>query len=113
MRTPTTDQLRTAIEVLKNLGERINEHAAHSVIQLPESCLGDQHSARIQARAIEQTSQIDAVAGQLEAWCDELQHEGGNVSPIISRPGHALPLRAEGFPVREAVAVHPQNKHAI
>jgi len=25
--------------------------------------------------------------------------------------GHAVPLRAEGFPVREAVAVNPQNRH--
>jgi len=50
MRTPTTSQLRTAIEVMKNLGERINENAAHSVIQLPESRFGDQHAARIEAR---------------------------------------------------------------
>lgn len=73
MRTPTTGQLRTAIEVLKNLGERINEQAAHSVIQLPESRFADQHAARIEARAIEQTTQINTVVGQLEAWCEELQ----------------------------------------
>ena len=34
MQTPTTSQLRTAIEVLNKLGERLNEHAAHSVIQI-------------------------------------------------------------------------------
>jgi len=75
MKTPTKDQLRTAIEVLKNLGERINEHAAHSVIQLPESRFGDQHAARIEARAIEQSSRIDTVVGQLEAWRNELQQQ--------------------------------------
>jgi hypothetical protein len=29
------------------------------------------------------------------------------------KTGHALPLRAEGFCVREVVAVIPQNNHAI
>ena len=75
MRTPTTSQLRTAIEVLKNLGERINENAAHSVIQLPESRFGDQHVARIEAHAIEQTTQIETVMAQLESWRDELQRQ--------------------------------------
>ena len=75
MRTPTTSQLRTAIEVLKNLGERINENAAHSVIQLPESRFGDQHAGRIEARAIEQTTQIETVMAQLESWRDELQQQ--------------------------------------
>ena len=31
MQTPTTAQLRTAIEVLTKLGERLNFHAEHSV----------------------------------------------------------------------------------
>src|SRR5947208_16929437 len=61
MRTPTTGQLRTAIEVLKNLGERINENAAHSVMQLPESSFDDQHAARITASAIKKTNQIETV----------------------------------------------------
>jgi len=75
MRTPTTVQLRTAIEVLKKLGERINENAAHSVIQLPESRFGDQHAGRIEARAIEQTTQIETVMAQLENWRNELKQE--------------------------------------
>ena len=75
MRTPTTSQLRTAIEVLKNLGERINENAAHSVIQLPESRFGDQHAARIAVHAIEQTTQIETVMAQLKSWRDELKQE--------------------------------------
>ena len=75
MRTPTTVQLRTAIEVLKKLGERINENAAHSVIQLPESRFGDQHAGRIEARAIEQTTQIETVMAQLENWRNELEQE--------------------------------------
>lgn len=32
---------------------------------------------------------------------------------IMFNTRHALPLRAEGFRVREVVAVHPQNRHAI
>jgi hypothetical protein len=37
MQTPSTAQIRTAIEVLKKLGERINTHAEHSVMQLSET----------------------------------------------------------------------------
>ena len=75
MQTPTTAQLRTAIEVLKKLGERLNEHAAHSVMQLPETRLGDDHAARIEARAIQQTTHIETVAEQLKNWRDELLQE--------------------------------------
>ena len=32
---------------------------------------------------------------------------------IMFKTGHALPLRAEGFHVREAVAGHPQYNQAI
>jgi hypothetical protein len=47
MPTTTTAQLRTAIEVLNKLAERLNEQAAHSVIQMPESRLGDDYATRI------------------------------------------------------------------
>ncbi len=72
MQTPTTAQLRTAIEVLKKLSERINEHAAHSVMQLPDTQLGDNYAAHIEARSIEQTNHIENVATQLHNWRDEL-----------------------------------------
>jgi hypothetical protein len=72
MQTPTTAQLRTAIEVLSKLGERLNTEAAHSVIQLPETRLGDDYAARIEARAIEKTTHIETVAAQLKNWRDEL-----------------------------------------
>lgn len=72
MQTPTTAQLRTAIEVLKRLDSRLNEHATHSMGQLPESALGGQYAARIESSAIEQTSRIKVVAAQLEHWREEL-----------------------------------------
>jgi hypothetical protein len=75
MQTPTTTQIRTAIEVLKKLGERLNEHAAHSVMQLPDSRLGDDYAGRIEVRAIEQITRIQQVAAQLEHWRDELHQE--------------------------------------
>ncbi len=75
MQTPSSAQIRTAIDVLKKLGERLNEHAAHSVIQLPETRLGGDYAARIEARAIQQTSHIDVVAEQLKSWRDELRQE--------------------------------------
>jgi hypothetical protein len=72
MQTPTTAQIRPAIEVLKKLGERLNIHAEHSVMQLPESQLGAHYAGRIEVQAIEQTTQIEAVAAQLENWRDQL-----------------------------------------
>ncbi len=72
MMTPTTAELRTAIEVLKMLGRRLDDHAAHSVMQLPETELGDRYAAHIEAQTIEQTSHIEKVSMQLQNWRDEL-----------------------------------------
>ena len=72
MQTPTTAQLRTAIEVLNKLGERLNIHAAHSAMQLSESPLGAHYAGRIEVETIEQTTRIESVATQLKNWRDEL-----------------------------------------
>jgi hypothetical protein len=84
MLTLTTTELLTAIEVLKKLGQRINTHAAHSVIQMPDSSLGDNYAAKIEVRAIEQTGRIDAVAEQLQNWRGELlEQRRQNVSQSV------------------------------
>jgi hypothetical protein len=66
MLTPTTAELLNAIEVLNKLGERINTDATHSVMQMPESSLGEHYAGRIGVNAIEQTSRIQIVAEQLK-----------------------------------------------
>ena len=75
MLTPTTAELFTAIEVLQKLGRRINEQAAHSMIQMPNSSLGGHYSGRIGMNAIEQTTRIEDVAKQLKSWREELQQQ--------------------------------------
>jgi hypothetical protein len=40
MQTPTTDQMRTAIKVLKKLEDRIDNHGTQSLMQLPDTHLG-------------------------------------------------------------------------
>src|SRR6266571_7266742 len=75
MRTPTTAQLRTAIEVLKKLEERIDKHANHSLMQLPDTRLGDDYAARIESQTIEQIARLKTVMAQLESWRDELEQE--------------------------------------
>jgi hypothetical protein len=72
MMTPTTAELRTAIEVLKMLDQRLDDQAAHSVMQLPNTELGDQYAEQIGARTIEQTSHIEKVSMQLQNWREEL-----------------------------------------
>ena len=75
MQTPSTAHLRTAIEVLKMLGERINNNAANAVMELPEAQYYDRHAANIEARSIEQISRIETVSAQLENWRDQLQQQ--------------------------------------
>jgi hypothetical protein len=72
MQTPTTAQIRTAIEVLRKFGEHININAANEAIGLHESPHSDQQAARIGTRMIEQISRIETVSTQLERWGYEL-----------------------------------------
>jgi len=72
MQTPTTSQLRTAIEVLNKLGERLNQRASDSAMQLRESPFGQHQAGRVEVNAIEQTCRIQSVAAQLERWREEL-----------------------------------------
>lgn len=75
MLTPTTAELFTAIEVLQKLGLRVNEQAAHSMIQMPNSSLGGHYAGRIGVNAIEQTTRIEDVVKQLKSWREELQQQ--------------------------------------
>jgi hypothetical protein len=69
---PTTAELRTAIEVLKLMEQRLSDHAAHAVLQLPETELGDQYAAHLDSQTIEETSHIERVSTQLQNWREEL-----------------------------------------
>ena len=75
MRTPTTAQVRTAIEVLKKLEERIDNHATFNTMQSPETRAGDDTAARIEAQTIEQIARVKTVMAQLESWRDELRQD--------------------------------------
>ena len=72
MQTPSTAQIRTAIEVLKKFGEHLNHNAVNSVVELSDSQLHDRQAGRQEVRTIEQISRIESVAGQLESWRNEL-----------------------------------------
>jgi Cu2+-containing amine oxidase len=69
---PTPSELRTAIEVLKMLDQRLHDHVDHSVMQLPETELGDQYAAHLNGQTIEQTGHIEKVSTQLQNWREEL-----------------------------------------
>jgi hypothetical protein len=72
MQIPTKAEFNTAIEVLKKYAERLNEQAAHSMIQMPESRLGVDYAARIQSQTIGQIGQIETIATQVKNWRDEI-----------------------------------------
>ena len=84
MLTPTTTELLNAIEVLNKLGERIKLDTAHSLMQMPESSLGEHYAGRIGVNAIDQTSRVKIVAKQLQNWRNELiQQRSQNVSQSV------------------------------
>jgi len=72
MRTRSTAQIRAAIELLKMLGERINDSAICSIMQLPDGRLAGDFAAQTEARNIEQITRFENVTRQLEQWRDEL-----------------------------------------
>ncbi len=75
MQTPSTDQIHTAIEVLKKFGEHINHNAANLVVQLPDTLFGDHCAARVEVLKIEQVGRIQTLTAQLENWRDQLLQE--------------------------------------
>jgi hypothetical protein len=75
MQAPTPTQIRTAIEVLGKLGERINEHATHSVRQIPPSSVNGLLAGQISANAMEQTKQVGEVTGLLKTWHGQLEQQ--------------------------------------
>lgn len=72
---PTTAELHNAIEVLKMLDRRLNEQAGESILQLPETDLGDRYAAHIEARTVEQSSHIEKVITQLQNWREEMSEQ--------------------------------------
>jgi hypothetical protein len=71
MQTPTTAQIRTAIEVLRKFGEQINHNAANLAVQLPDTH-GNHCAAQTEVLKIEQVSRIHTVAVQREAGATKL-----------------------------------------
>jgi hypothetical protein len=91
MQTPSTAQIRTAIEVLKKFCEHINHNADNLVIELPDTRLGGHVAARAKVLKIEQTTRIQSVAAQLENWRDQLlQQRMRKVEYIGSRWSYLL-----------------------
>ncbi len=108
-----TAQVRTSIEVLKKLEGRIDNHATFNTMQSPESRGGDDTAARIEAQTIEQIARSKPSWRNWKAGATSYERTGGTVLHSMLKTGHALPLRAEGFCVRESVAVNPQIVRAI
>jgi ubiquinone biosynthesis protein UbiJ len=59
--------------VLEKLTKRITQDSTHSVMQMPNSPLGDQYAANVGKDAAARMDQIKAVKQQLENWQQELK----------------------------------------
>jgi hypothetical protein len=73
MNSPTPQQLRTAIEVLQQLGQRINVEAANSLCLLSDSRHGADQATNIQAHAVEQNTHLAMLITRLDEWLEEMQ----------------------------------------
>jgi hypothetical protein len=67
--------MRTAIEMLKKLEERTDNHAIFNTMQLPESRTRDDTDACIEAQTIGQIARVETAKAQLEGWRDELRQD--------------------------------------
>src|SRR5439155_6848622 len=70
MKTSTTAQLRTAIEVFKRLEDRIDKHANHSLMQLQDTRLTYDYAVRIESQTTDKIARLTPVMAQLAAWRD-------------------------------------------
>jgi hypothetical protein len=75
MQTPTTAQIRTAIEVLERLDERITKNAARSLFQMPPCHGVGVVAGQIAVDAQEQTKQVKSLTGLLQTWHGELERK--------------------------------------
>ena len=72
MQTPSPTDLRTAIQVLETLGERLTNQATDSILALHESPSSSHQAGQIEANAIKQTASVKLVSAQLKSWRDDL-----------------------------------------
>ena len=89
MQAPSITQIRTAIEVLQTRSDRLNAAASHSGMHLRKAHLRDRYAARIESRTTERTARINALAGQLQLWSDELNRATKQLA--LSCLEHATP----------------------
>ena len=102
MQTPTRAELETAIEVLIQLGKRLNTEATHSIVQMPETQLGAYYAAEIRSQTLEQTLRLGAVATQLKNWLEELSApESWRVSAVQKNIGENKTSAEEQWRERE------------
>jgi hypothetical protein len=84
MLTPSTAELLNVIEALNELCERIKMSATHSVLQMPDSGLGEYYAGRIGVNNIEQASRSKIVTEQLQKWRHAfIQQRRQNVSQSV------------------------------
>ncbi len=77
MKTPTSNEIRTAVQVLQALSERIHINATDQVMHLSESSFGEHQAARIESQNLERSGRINDVIGQLNDWKETLRESRG------------------------------------
>lgn len=77
MKTPTAEEIRTAMKVLTMFRDQLHTETAHVIKQLPGSSLGKLYADQASERAAEKCGRIDDILAQLECWRATLRNSRG------------------------------------
>ncbi len=77
MKTPTSNEIRIAVQVLQALSERFQTNATDRVLHLSESSAGEHQTACIESRPLERSGRINDVIAQLNDWKETLRESRG------------------------------------
>jgi hypothetical protein len=114
MRTPPTAQLRTAVEGFSKLGQRLNTHAEHSVINCRNRRTviikpAARKSRRLNIHPHQGPSPLHGGTANTRCWSN-----AGSVCFIIFKTGHALPLAgARLLRPRLSRGAHAEHPHEM
>ena len=77
MKAPSPGDIIIAVKVLEAFRDQLHIEAACSIIELPETSLGQNYARRIGSQTLEKSGRIEEVITRLNDWKDSLRKNQG------------------------------------
>lgn len=77
MNTPSSGDILIAVKVLEAYRNQLHIEAAHNIVELPETSLGQHYAGRIGSQTIESSGRIDDLIMGLNDWRQSLRQNNG------------------------------------